>query len=119
MPFANADGAKIHYQVEGGGHGGGNGEDSETLLLIMGLGGHATEWGTQFPAALTERFRVVRMDNRGIGLSEASEMKWSMSDMASDAVAVLDALQVDRAHVLGVSMGGMITQLLGLEHPSA
>ncbi len=117
MPFANADGAKIHYQVEGGGHGGGNGEDSETLLLIMGLGGHATEWGTQFPAALTERFRVVRMDNRGIGQSTSDSAKWTMQDMANDALAVLDALSVERAHVAGTSMGGMIAQQLAISSP--
>ena len=109
MPYADADGARIHYEVEGAG--------SETLVLIMGLGGHASEWGEDFIGELGRSARVVRMDNRGIGPSETTREAWSMLDMANDARAVLDALGVERAHVLGTSMGGMIAQTLALEHP--
>lgn len=109
MPYASADGAKLHYEVSG--------EGSDTLLLIMGLGGHASEWGEAFLAPLRQRFRVVCMDNRGIGRSETEHASWSMRDMANDACAVLDAVGAVKAHVLGISMGGMITQTLGLEHP--
>lgn len=108
MPYAQSPGAKIHYSVEGSG--------PETVLLIMGLGGHATEWGSVFPDDLAKRFRVVRMDNRGIGQSESETRGFTMSDMARDAVAVLDDLGVTRAHVVGTSMGGMIAQTVALEH---
>jgi 3-oxoadipate enol-lactonase len=108
MPFAQSPGARIHYSIEGDG--------PETLLLIMGLGGHATEWGTDFPADLARRFRVVRMDNRGIAQSEALSAPFTLEDMARDAVAVLDALGVERAHVAGTSMGGMIAQTVALDH---
>jgi 3-oxoadipate enol-lactonase len=108
MPFAKASGATIHYNVEGAG--------KDTILLLMGLGGHATEWGAVFVADLARDHRVVRMDNRGIDQSQTSVQTWTMSDMANDALAVLDALGVARAHVVGTSMGGMIAQLLAATH---
>jgi 3-oxoadipate enol-lactonase len=110
MPFANADASTIHYNVRGTG--------SNTLLLIMGMGGHASEWGEPFLRPLAERYRVVTMDNRGIGESQTSASAWSMRDMADDARAVLDALQVERAYVAGTSMGGMISQQLAIDSPA-
>lgn len=108
MPHVTSHGARIHYEVEGAG--------PRTVLLIMGLGGHATEWGSAFPTALAQRHRVVRMDNRGIAASETDVAKWGMQDMADDARAVLDAVGVERAHVIGTSMGGMIAQQLTVSH---
>jgi 3-oxoadipate enol-lactonase len=108
MPFAQASGATIHYTVEGAG--------KETILLLMGLGGHASEWGAVFVADLARDHRVVLMDNRGIEQSQTSASTWTMNDMANDALAVLDALGVARAQVVGTSMGGMIAQLLAAEH---
>ncbi|MBM4361933.1 MAG: alpha/beta fold hydrolase [Deltaproteobacteria bacterium] len=98
----------IAYSVEGGG--------PETLLLIMGLGGRAADWGREFPAVLAERFRVVRVDNRGAGASPRVPGGFSLEDLAGDAVAVLDAVGAARAHVMGISMGGMISQLIALDH---
>lgn len=100
----------ISYSVEGKG--------KETVLLIMGLGGRAADWGERFPEQLAERYRVVRMDNRGTGSSTASDEPFTLEDLAADAVKVLDAVDAARAHVVGVSMGGMIAQLVGLEHAS-
>jgi 3-oxoadipate enol-lactonase len=108
MPFAQASGATIHYMVEGAG--------KDTILLLMGLGGHASEWGAVFVADLARDHRVVLMDNRGIEQSQTSAATWTMNDMASDALAVLDALGVARAQVVGTSMGGMIAQLLAAAH---
>ncbi|HEX2675463.1 MAG TPA: alpha/beta hydrolase [Polyangiales bacterium] len=108
MPFAASATAKLYYEVQGTG--------PEVILLIQGLGGHASEWGEPFLAPLAERFRVARMDNRGIGQSESSVTQWTMLDMANDAVAVLDALGAQRANVLGTSMGGMIAQQVALAH---
>lgn len=98
----------IAYRVEGDG--------DETVLLVMGLGGRAADWGVAFPRGLAERYRVVRFDNRGIGASSKAPGGYGLDDLARDAVAVLDALAVERAHVIGISMGGMIAQLLGLDH---
>ena len=90
-----------------------------TLLLINGLGSqcinYATEWCEMFAA---EGYQVVRFDNRDVGLSSKLDDNpdYSAADMASDAVAVLDAIGVDRAHVMGCSMGGMIVQRLAIDH---
>ncbi|MBV8983054.1 MAG: alpha/beta hydrolase [Acidimicrobiia bacterium] len=90
-----------------------------TLLLINGLGSqcinYATEWCEMFAG---ESYQVVRFDNRDVGLSSKLDDNpdYTAADMASDAVAVLDALGVERAHVMGCSMGGMIVQRLAIDH---
>jgi len=90
-----------------------------TLLLVNGLGSqcinYADAWCKKFAA---EGYQVVRFDNRDTGLSSKLEgVDYSLSDMANDAVAVLDALGVERAHVMGLSMGGGIVQRLAIDHP--
>jgi pimeloyl-ACP methyl ester carboxylesterase len=90
-----------------------------TLLLINGLSSqcinYAVEWCEMFCA---EGFQVVRFDNRDVGLSaKLDHIKYSLADMAGDAIAVLDAVGVHRAHVMGCSMGGMIVQRLAIDHP--
>ncbi|MGE5184573.1 MAG: alpha/beta fold hydrolase [Acidobacteriota bacterium] len=107
--MARSAAAELAYSVEGSG--------PETVLLVMGLGARAADWGTTFPAALAARYRVVRFDNRGVGRSPRAPAGYSLADLAADAVAVLDAVGASRAHVIGVSMGGMIAQLVALEHP--
>jgi pimeloyl-ACP methyl ester carboxylesterase len=92
-----------------------------TLLLINGLGSqcinYATDWCELFAA---EGYQVVRFDNRDTGLSSKLDDKpnYTVADMAADAVAVLDAVGVERAHVMGCSMGGMIAQRLAIHHPA-
>jgi 3-oxoadipate enol-lactonase len=93
------------------------GDGPETILLITGLGCRAADWGRAFPDRLAARYRVVRFDNRGAGASSTPDVAWTLEDMAADAVAVLDRVGAGRAHVIGVSMGGMIGQLLALQHP--
>lgn len=109
------------------------------MLLVMGLGAQLTYWPMELVDALVERgFHVIRYDNRDIGLSTKFDqagnpsIPWTMikarmgikpkvpyrlSDMAADAVGLLDALGIDRAHVVGASMGGMISQLIAAEYP--
>jgi pimeloyl-ACP methyl ester carboxylesterase len=99
---------ELSYSVSGSGQ--------STVLLVMGLGGRAADWGTAFPEILERRHRVVRFDNRGTGASSKPKAHWSLDDMARDAVSVLDAVGAERAHVVGISMGGMISQLLALDH---
>jgi pimeloyl-ACP methyl ester carboxylesterase len=99
-------------------------EADPALLLINGLGSQSInyrlEWIEQF---LAEGFFVIRFDNRDVGRStwfDAAGVEgpaYTLADMAEDAVAVLDAAGVDRAHVLGLSMGGMIAQLVAIHHP--
>jgi pimeloyl-ACP methyl ester carboxylesterase len=100
----------------------------EPLLLIMGVGAQMVGWPDGFCAELGARgFSVVRFDNRDVGLSthlpdqprqrRRRPAPYSLSDMAADAVAVLDALGWSAAHVVGASMGGMIAQTLAIEHP--
>jgi pimeloyl-ACP methyl ester carboxylesterase len=108
--IAKSGDVEIAYTVEG--HG------SKTVLLLMGLGGRALDWGTEFPAALAENHRVVRMDNRGVGASPKARGGYELGDLARDAVVVLDAVGAPSASVVGVSMGGMIAQLLAIEHPN-
>ena len=108
------------------------------MLLVMGLGAQLTLWPDEFVDALVQRgFRVIRYDNRDVGLSEKIEsavvpnIRWmlvksifglpvrapyGLGDMASDAIGLLDALDIGQAHVVGASMGGMITQHIGASH---
>ncbi|MBQ1541846.1 alpha/beta hydrolase [Caulobacter sp. CCUG 60055] len=131
MARARANGVEIEYDIVGDG--------PETVLMIMGLGGQMTRW----PPALTARiaaegFRVVVYDNRDVGLSTGfdaagpadiaavitamaegrkPEVPYLLDDMAADAAGLLDALGVERAHLFGVSMGGMIGQMVAANHP--
>ncbi len=93
--------------------------DRPTLLLVNGLGSqcvnYSTDWCRQFS---DEGFRVIRFDNRDVGLSsKMDDGNYSLSDMADDAVAVLDEVNVSLAHVMGCSLGGMIVQRLAIDHP--
>jgi pimeloyl-ACP methyl ester carboxylesterase len=93
--------------------------NAATLVVINGLGSqcinYAVEWCEQFAA---EGYQVVRLDNRDTGLSSKLDgVSYTVADMANDVIAVLDAVGVERAHVMGVSMGGMIVQRLAIDHP--
>jgi pimeloyl-ACP methyl ester carboxylesterase len=97
-----------------------------TILLIMGAGGQAILWPDEMCAALVEGGpeggrHVIRYDNRDVGqttsYADFSAHSYTVSDMAADAVGVLDAYDVERAHIVGASMGGMIAQTVALEHP--
>ena len=94
------------------------------LLLIMGFTAQLTAWPEAFCAELSECGRfVIRFDNRDCGLStkldgvQADAAPYTLSDMAADALGLLDHLDIDRAHIAGASMGGMIAQVFAIEHP--
>lgn len=93
------------------------GDGPQTLVLIMGLGGWSGDWGSHFPALLAEDFRVVLFDNRGTGTSSRAPGPYTLEQFARDAVAVIEETAGGRAHVLGISMGGMVAQLVALDHP--
>ncbi|MGH9227620.1 MAG: alpha/beta fold hydrolase [Acidimicrobiales bacterium] len=132
LPTAKANGIEICYDTTGD-------PSDPTVLLVMGLGGQLIQWDPELCGLIAGRgFHVVRFDNRDVGLSTHHEggvdvlglftseasgpppppVPYLLSDMADDAVGLLDDLGVDRAHVVGVSMGGMIAQSIALAHPA-
>jgi pimeloyl-ACP methyl ester carboxylesterase len=132
MAQITANGIALEYESRGP-------NDGETILLIMGLGGQMTRW----PPALTDKlvangYRVVLFDNRDVGLSEKLDsagppdmgaviaalgegrkppVAYTLDEMAADAVGLLEALEIAKAHIVGASMGGMIAQLVAADYP--
>src|SRR3954469_1329593 len=89
----------------------------EPLLLIMGMSGTALHWGEEFLEELRRDFDVIAFDHRGVGASTRLDGEITIAQMAEDAAALLEALDIPSAHVLGISMGGMIAQELALGWP--
>jgi len=131
VPTAAANGIQLAYETFGD-------PDDPTVLLVMGLGAQMVSWDEGFCAQLVERgFHVVRFDNRDIGLStwidtpdldvaaavlaafggDLTQAPYLLTDMADDAIGLLDHLGLGAVHVVGASMGGMIAQTLAIEHP--
>jgi pimeloyl-ACP methyl ester carboxylesterase len=132
MPSINANGVSLEYERFGQ-------TNNPAILLIMGLGAQLTLWPVELLEALVGHgFQVIRYDNRDIGLStkfdtaglpdlaavtmavlsgRKPELAYTLEDMAGDAAALLDALDVAQAHIVGASMGGMIAQLVAAHHP--
>ena len=107
MPDANINGTKIYYEIHGSG---------TPLILIRGLGSNADHWYSQLPA-LASRFQVLIFDNRGIARTPDPGNGFSVLDLARETVSLMDFLEFKRAHVFGLSMGGMITQELAINYP--
>jgi len=105
--WAKHDGVKLAWEAFGGG---------EPVLFVHGLGYDQRGWGPA-PERLAERFRVITFDNRGVGESDAPPGPYSTAEMAADAAAVLTDAGVERAHVVGTSLGGLIAQDLALRSP--
>ena len=112
MPRAKNGRVELEYETFGD-------ANPETVILINGLGSQMTRWPVPFCEKLVARgFRAIRMDNRDVGLSSWLDGgSYVLKDMANDVIAVLDAAGVKKAHVAGVSMGGMITQRVAIDHP--
>jgi pimeloyl-ACP methyl ester carboxylesterase len=130
MPRVTANGMELEYEEQG---------EGEPLVLIMGLGAQLIHWPDGFVDMLADAgFRVVRFDNRDIGLSTKLdgaplppikesmarrmlglpvETPYRLSDMADDVAGLMDALDMDRAHVVGASLGGMVAQTVAIRHP--
>lgn len=133
MPRAAANGIELEYETFGK-------RSARPLVLIMGLGAQMIIWDEEFCATLAARdFFVVRFDNRDVGLStkfddagvpdvfrafqkaatnQAIDAPYTLNDMADDTVHLMEELGIERAHVVGASMGGMIAQTLAIRHPS-
>lgn len=131
MPQISANGLKIEYESFGP-------RNAPPIVLIMGLGAQLVLWPLELVHGLVERgFRVIRFDNRDIGLSEKIDAPapnlalnmfssrlgfgvkapYTLHDMARDTVGLLDALDIENAHIVGASMGGMIAQVVAAAHP--
>ncbi|MFX1456342.1 MAG: alpha/beta fold hydrolase [Promethearchaeota archaeon] len=133
MPKAKVNNIEIEYDTFGD-------PSSKPLLLVMGLGGQMIGWVEELCENFAEQgFYVIRFDNRDVGLStkfddaglpnlmeinaaiakgEKPDVAYTLEDMADDAIGVLDELNVDKAHICGASMGGMIAQVIAYRHPS-
>jgi 3-oxoadipate enol-lactonase len=107
MSIAKVDTIELYYEEHGSG---------EPLLLIMGLAADSMAWLFQVPE-FSKHYRTIVFDNRGVGRSSKPPGPYTISQMADDTAALLDVLGIARAHVVGVSMGGMIAQELVLRHP--
>jgi pimeloyl-ACP methyl ester carboxylesterase len=106
--LVDSNGQSIYYEIHG---------EGEPLVLIMGIGYDATLWGLHQIPELSKHYQVIVFDNRDVGRSSPAAKPYTIADMADDTAGLLDALDIDRAHVLGLSMGGMIAQELALRHP--
>jgi 3-oxoadipate enol-lactonase len=106
MPYAESNGIKLYYERQG---------EGDDLVLIAGLGANAGMWLAQRPA-FARHFRVTVFDNRGAGRSDAPDEPYSIQQMAEDTAGLMKAVGIRRAHVLGLSMGGVIAQALALNH---
>ena len=110
MPFVHAtDGARIHYEVTGK-------SGATPVLMIQGLGASKNAWNLQ-RIAMATRFRIISFDNRGAGRSDKPTEPFTLEQMADDALAVLDAAGIETAHVVGASMGGVISQIVAVKYP--
>ncbi len=107
MPEIVQDDLKLYYESHGRG---------SPLILIRGLGSNADHWYAQVPD-LSRHHHVITFDNRGIARSSDPGGPFTLQDLAHDTITLMDALQIERAHILGLSMGGMIAQEMAIRHP--
>ncbi len=105
--MARVDGQELYFEIHG---------EGPSLILVMGIGYDSSLWTLAQVPALSRSFQVVVFDNRDAGRSSKATGAYTMADMADDVVGLMDALDIKRAHVLGLSMGGLIAQELALRH---
>jgi len=103
-----SDGIKLRYEIRGAG---------EPVALIMGFSGSGRGWGEAFLKLMESRFKIFVIDNRGTGESDKPDAEFTVAQMAGDIAAVLDHAKTPRAHIFGISMGGMIAQEFALAYP--
>ena len=97
-----ANGQELYYEVHG---------EGQPLILVMGIGYDSTLWTLAQVPALSKKFQVVIFDNRDAGRSSQATSIYTIADMADDTAALMDALDIKKAHVCGLSMGGMIVRV--------
>ncbi|MCB9420292.1 MAG: alpha/beta hydrolase [Ardenticatenaceae bacterium] len=107
MPTTTANGINIYYEIHGSG---------DPLVLICGLGYDMWQWHKMVPG-LAEQFQVITFDNRGVGQTDKPAGPYSAALLAADTAALLEALNIEKAHIMGHSMGGFIAQEMALSYP--
>jgi pimeloyl-ACP methyl ester carboxylesterase len=108
MPKVKVNDIQMYYEVKGEGF---------PLVMIMGLGGNLQGWDPRLIKTLSKKFKLVLFDNRDAGRTDTSQREYTMKTFADDSVGLMDALEISKAHVLGISMGGMIAQEFVLNYP--
>jgi len=109
MPQVRIGDVNLYYETQGSG---------DPLLMVMGLGGSSAAWDPALLSELGRSFHTIVYDNRGTGRSDKPDIPYSLEMFSDDAIGLLDSLGLDRVHVFGVSMGGMIAQELALRYPA-
>jgi pimeloyl-ACP methyl ester carboxylesterase len=108
MPKVKVNDIQVYYEVKG---------EEYPLVMINGLGGNLEGWDPRFIEALSKKFKLVLFDNRDAGRTDTSEREYTMKTFADDTAGLMNALGISKAHVLGLSMGGMIAQEFVLNYP--
>lgn len=107
MPKVKLNEIHMYYEEEGSG---------DPLIFICGLGGITRDWRLQIPF-FSNKYRIIVFDNRGVGRTDKPDPPYSIEQFARDTICLMDHLKVDKAHVLGLSMGGMIAQEMAIHYP--
>ncbi len=107
MSYSETNGINLYYETHGKGF---------PVVLISGLGSQHESWATQVPI-YSKHYKVITFDNRGIGKSDKPDYPYTIKMMADDTVGLLDHLEIEKAHIVGKSMGGMIAQWIGIDYP--
>jgi pimeloyl-ACP methyl ester carboxylesterase len=108
MPVAKVGEIELYYEIHGSG---------DPMVLIMGYGAHSGGW-LAIRDKLAKELRLIIFDNRGTGRSQKPDIPYTPQMMAEDVIGLLDTNGIERAHVFGVSMGGMIAQEFALTYPN-
>jgi pimeloyl-ACP methyl ester carboxylesterase len=108
MPKVKVNDIQIYYEVKGKGY---------PLVMIVGCGANLEAWDPRLIEGLSKHFKLVLFDNRGAGRTDLSKGEYTIRLFADDTAGLMDALGISRAHVLGISMGGMIAQELAINYP--
>lgn len=107
MPGIKVNGINIYYETYG---------EGESLVMICGLGGDVTRWYRNVPG-LSKEYKVIAFDNRGAGRTDKPDEAYSMEMFCDDIAGLMDSLGIGKAHIFGISMGGMIVQNFGIHYP--
>ena len=108
MPKINVNDIEIYYEIYGEGF---------PLIMTTGLAGDSNWWSLEEIKGYSRHFKVVIFDNRGAGRTDKPKEKYSIKQFAIDVLGLMDALKIEKAHILGTSMGGMIAQEIAINHP--
>ena len=108
MPEVNVNDINIYYEIHGNGY---------PFLLLRGLSSDVYRWPPDFIKELSKHFMIILFDNRGAGRTDKPDIEYSIKMMAEDTIGLMKALNIEKAHILGYSMGGMITQEIVLNYP--